>query len=272
MVRSEGHCGAAFALIELLFTLGVVAVLLALLAPALAGTREAFRRAKCASQIASHMQVLSAYAIDSNDAWPFAFEYARREPPPSRFGVVTDRRADPYTAIGGLWHLPVLDAYNENPFHESLICPSDRELLRSRDDAAAKFGVDPSTIRGTLEYRISMAMYLDVQALDPAHPSMDPRFFVGQRHSAVLFPSSKAALFDVNPMHDTTLADPGTWPADHPVVRNVAGADGAVEYRSTIHLLPAVAMPGSFTPGHEVLARESRKLDFTVHGVRGRDW
>ncbi|MBC7773650.1 MAG: type II secretion system protein [Pyrinomonadaceae bacterium] len=259
-----------FTLVELLFSLGIIGVLLGLLAPSISSARESARRTRCLAQLGGHMQVLSAYAGDYRDAWPFAFNHARQVPeewpahPEVRFW-------NSYNLIDGLWHLPVLDAYNENPFHESLICPSDKgETLASRQSAAEHFGVDVQKIRGTLKYRLSMAMYLDSRALNPASPRFESQFFVGQTQSAVSFPSNKAALYEGVALHDRSVPDP--YEAARPVMLTVAGADGAVKVRSTSTMAPGIVFPGFFVAGFADQQAEMNKLRFTPMGVFGRDW
>ncbi|MBC7773647.1 MAG: hypothetical protein H7210_14225 [Pyrinomonadaceae bacterium] len=259
----------AFTLVEALFSIGIFLLLIGLLTPAISSARGSARRTRCLTQLGGHMQVLASYAGDYRDAWPFAFDHARRTPPSTPHPGI--RFWHPYNLIDGLWHLPVLDAYSDNPFHESLICPSDNgEMLATRQLAAEELGVDIDTVRSTLKYRLSMAMYLDSRALDPASPRFVPEFFVGQTQSAVTFPSSKAALYEDLALHDRSVPDLSQ--AAPPFLLTVAGADGAAKARNTSTMVPGIAFPGFFVPGFADQQAEANKLRFTPSGVFGRDW
>ena len=262
--------GRAFSLIELLVAMGVVSILSGILLPALTGVRESARRVVCARQLAGHMQVMAVYAGDFDDFWPYAWREDRTAPDLPNIGKPPVGYSDWYGAVAGLWHLPVLDAYDENPFHESLFCPSDRDWKRRRDAVSARLGVPPRRLRATLLYTMSMAMFLDPRALDPERPAYKPRYYIGQRQSDVVYPTMKAALFEGLPFHDPRYLGDGI--VLFPNAVNVAASDGSVVYRSTVDMIPGIVFDELVLPGREELAREADKLDFTPHGVRGRDW
>lgn len=269
-VRRACSCApGAFTVVELICALGIVLVLIGLAVPSVSVARESARRTRCLAQLGGHMQVLAVYASDFRDAWPYAFEEARRAPalpphPEVRFW-------HPYNVVEGVWHLPVLDAYAANPFHESLLCPSDAAaMLEARDRFAAESGADVHALRGTLKYRMSMAMYLDARALRPESPAFVPEFFVGQTVSAVSFPAAKAALYECVPLHDRAATDP--YQAVAPFSLTVAGVDGAARARNTGAMTPGIVFPGFVVEGFAQQQAEANKLRFTPQGVFGRDW
>ena len=61
---------AAFTLVELLVVVGIIAVLVAILMPALARTREQARRAACASNLRQQGAAMHAYANDFDGDYP----------------------------------------------------------------------------------------------------------------------------------------------------------------------------------------------------------
>jgi len=63
--RSRRHTG--FTLIELLVVISIVTVLLAILLPALASSREAARSAQCLANLRGNAQIFTMYAVDYND-------------------------------------------------------------------------------------------------------------------------------------------------------------------------------------------------------------
>src|SRR5689334_4870266 len=62
----------AFTLVELLVVVGIIAVLLAILLPALAGAREAANRAKCLSNLRSMTQAAYMHAAEHKGYMPVA--------------------------------------------------------------------------------------------------------------------------------------------------------------------------------------------------------
>src|SRR5947207_12758274 len=62
----------AFTLVELLVVIGIIALLLAILLPALSRVREASNRAKCLANIAELRRAVLLYAHDNKDHLPDA--------------------------------------------------------------------------------------------------------------------------------------------------------------------------------------------------------
>jgi|GEM_PF-3337796 len=264
----------AFSIVELLVVIGVMMILIALALPLLSGSREAARRNVCLRQLTGHGQIVQMYAGDNAGYWPYALERARRSPPVPD-GVSDDPVLSQtwYTVIGGLWHMAVLDAYDENPIHESLICPSDEATLKELEAMAQQAGVPVTNIGGTTSsYYLSTAMYLDPVALDPAAPAWEERYFRGTRMDEVLFPSAKASLHETAPWHDAgydQFADVLPIPATY----NVLAVDGSGEARrSDTFTDPVLPVPDPRGDWALKLQRETSKLDLTAHGVRGKDW
>ena len=263
-----------FSIVELLVVIGVMMILIALALPLLSSSREAARRNVCLRQLAGHGQIVQMYAGDNAGYWPYALERARRSPP-----VPDGVSGDPvlsrmwYGVVGGLWHMAVLDAYDNNPFHESLICPSDEASLAEWEATAQNAGIPLSRIGGTTSsYYMSTAMFLDPVAFDPDAPAWEERYFRGTRIDEVLFPSAKASLHETEPLHDTKydqFANVLPMPASY----NVLAGDGSADARrSDTFTDPVLPVPDPRGEWAVELQRETSKLDLTPLGVRGKDW
>jgi len=212
------------------------------------------------------------YATDNDGYWPYQFIDDRAVP---RIKGVEDEQtvygSDWYDVLGNLWHLPCLDAYNFQ-WDKSLACPADRESRDRVEQLARSLGTDDiAQVAGTILYEISMAMYYDPAALDPGHPSRDPKYFVGTRMSDVLFPAGKAAMFESAPFHEPWFVSLNSMKVP-PFHLNVAAVDCSVVYRDTADCVPAVLLPGTYREGWEEQYREINKLKYTPSGVRGQDW
>ena len=71
------RCGRGFTLVELLVVIGIIAVLLSVLLPALNSVRESSRRTKCAANLRSIGQGVQIYLIDNKQTFPAAYLYKR---------------------------------------------------------------------------------------------------------------------------------------------------------------------------------------------------
>jgi prepilin-type N-terminal cleavage/methylation domain-containing protein/prepilin-type processing-associated H-X9-DG protein len=70
MTRRWASRGRAFTLIELLVVIGIIAVVLAMLLPALAGVRRSAQAVQCSSNLRQIVQSLTMYAGEFNGAFP----------------------------------------------------------------------------------------------------------------------------------------------------------------------------------------------------------
>lgn len=76
--RCYKRAARAFTLIELLVVIGIIALLLSLLLPALAHAREAGRAAKCRSNLKQIHQAMILYAQANNDQIPIGFRQTKQ--------------------------------------------------------------------------------------------------------------------------------------------------------------------------------------------------
>lgn len=248
-------------------------ILLSVLIPALGHARTAADRLACLAQLRQHMQSVTLYAADHDDAWPYPLMQDRGR---SFFPNLAGRPLphDPYELAEALeqegpnrlyyaffcsWHTPLAGHYDMNPAHPSLYCPVPRRTLYNEHG------------RGFTQWRcstysLSASMLLHRTALDPDDPAIDDQnLWTGRRHSEVRFPSAKAALFETLPHHDPRFRHSSLIP--DPRLQNIAAADGSAAHRSLADAADGLEAPDFPAPDGEGL-----KLHFTPHGVEGLDW
>lgn len=116
----------AFTLIELLVTIAVIATLLSLLLPAVAGSREAARAVACSSSLRQLAAAVGTYANDFKGlAPPGAANFIANL---SRWHGARARVSDPFAPAGGSLTTYIGDE-NRNGPDGSRVCPSFRSTL-----------------------------------------------------------------------------------------------------------------------------------------------
>src|SRR5438552_2891435 len=72
---ARGRTRGAFTLVELLVVIGIIALLISILLPALTRAREAANTVKCASNLRSVGQGMAQYVADNKQTFPAAYIY-----------------------------------------------------------------------------------------------------------------------------------------------------------------------------------------------------
>lgn len=77
--RSASRSRCAFTLVELLVVIGIIAVLMGLLMPALSRARESSKRTACLSNLRQVYTLLQLYAQDNRDVVPIGYRVGRKQ-------------------------------------------------------------------------------------------------------------------------------------------------------------------------------------------------
>jgi len=261
----------AFTLVELLVVLGVIAVLVSVLLPALAGARAASRRTVALSNM---RQVVTAFALyaEQYKAFPHAAPghstTPGSEPPfPDPPGLISYQwfPDNMRIATGSVWDLewtwPALLAH-VTPWSEAYntwVSPG-RSLSLATLQQQIESGVVEPMNQTSLRYSQS---FLAHSSLWSTPASATPEALVGaQRPADVSQPSAKAILYD---------ADLG-WLARDPLKVNghnqAATPVGFVDGHSALHD-PTAASAAVANPLNN---GDTRALHNTATGVRGKDY
>ncbi len=115
-----------FSLIELLVTIGIIAILAALLLPVLGRAKEAARRSRCASNLHQVNLAIRLYADDWNDSLPVLRE---PNPYPNGVGAYYKQLVKGYLGLSG----------PASPKEQVFICPSDPTFYKQRAHAFTSY-------------------------------------------------------------------------------------------------------------------------------------
>ena len=185
----------AFSLIELLVTIGVIAILIGLVIPALAGARGVARQAVCLSNLHGIAKVLESYQQTYDDSYPFVHinQQLATEPPDEDGGS------------GIIWNDPwKLEIYwpavmHENApwrtFFDAWICPgSPRMPTRPWRFELPYGGMGMSSYHYTRTFQAAPSLWMP-------GAKKDPSLLRAVRHAEVQFPASKVVMFDAELAH-----------------------------------------------------------------------
>ena len=114
-----------FTLVELLVVIGIIAVLVSILLPALSRTREQARSLQCVTNIRAILQATLAYARDNDAVLPIPALYTEAQPVSASFAWLVPTKGVTDFQHGTLWpYLP------QGVRRQVLNCPADLEDAR----------------------------------------------------------------------------------------------------------------------------------------------
>jgi len=225
----RAHGGArGFTLIELLVVIAIIAILAALLLPALSKAKEQGRSVACKSNMRQITLAMIMYADDSNDYYPWPGEVDRDWQPDWVFGG----QPSLYPNNPDLWKDPGFGFHAESGSIFSYTTGLPR-ILPHRDSYAGMFRVYRCPSTGTLGEALRVNFSMN-EELDPT-TDLTQAFPEGVKVANVIGPMQKILLVNEDPatMRNASFKPEGTALNGHFVIHdgrvNIGFIDGHLE-------------------------------------------
>lgn len=242
----------AFSLVELLVVLGVIAVLIGLILPALGRVRERAREAQSMANLVGVARVLGLYGGGSDDAYPFG-EVGRSYDVSVARGGIGRSFASPFD-FGYAWPVLVREVAPWDEASNGWFSPPTVDFSQTGD------------LTALFSYPLSHTVFAR-PALWRVGAAADPTLLRGARHSDVAFPASKAVSWDDHQRYLVDRIESGVYPGRLGNPRPVLFADGHGEVLSVDVCTRPVLNVMNPDPG-----TRDAPLHNTPLGVLGRDW
>ena len=249
MSAVAGRDQAAFTLIEMLVSIAVLSLLIALTVPALVGSRGQARQLACLSNLKGIASVIELYTQANRDRYPYAEASAwLRTSPPEDADGSSIRDTSHFGKLQDHWPALVAGVAPWRAFFPAWVCAGARrpagEPWKSGDyrgDGAPSYAYSGS-------FRARPEVWAPGAAADPA-------FLAPVAVGDVAFPARKVIFFDGEMAHLPPNADKDNRP--------MLFADG----HAALHRLSQAAKPvvNPFT-------KQAEPLHDTALGVRGYDY
>jgi len=248
---------SAFTLIELLVSIAILAILIALLIPALSLARQGAIASTCYQHQRSCYQAVLLYLNDSDGMYPM---FAKRD---LRNGLDLDGFPSPYFYQTMHWPKVVRPYMNDQQLEETQICPGSDEYKEAfRGDLEAYLKQYSPTYTLPSDYWLSWTLFSDPKYWQPGTDRKNPALLRGVRQAEVLFPSDKGAMVEARVYHLSRVDEPNLVPSlEHNPPDNGPYPTIFVDGHLQIYRL------SEMQPGY----KKSPPILGTLNGVRGRD-
>ncbi len=275
---APSHVRRGFTLLEILLCIGIIALLIGLLLPAIAGVRAQAIQLECSVEMRQLAARVSMYADDSQGSVPLAYTRDREH----RGWRAPNGQSLPtgyFATAASFWAYPMLDEYDNNWLNESLLSSNDQVSEQVAEIHAQRSGIQVQDLGIPLTRSISRSFYFSSRSLrQDAVPYSSSREQVGKLTN-VSSPSVKALLVEFEPFHDEfSVGSNFVVQAPLPYRRMVVATDLSTQLRSIADAQPAVLLSldtPAHTPDPEAylqLQRLISSFDFTRDAIKGRDW
>lgn len=254
-----------FTLIELLVSIGIVALLIAILSVSLAATKNASMKSRCLANIRDSSLAIQLYASDFAGLFPFQTD-------PEFPGEFTNGGMRLPAAVQGLHWTSAVRRYLE-PYDSTQQCPSSsisREYF-SGDGLLELRSMYPPEYALTSNYHMTLAAFTEPRYWSPRPYPKGRAIYRPVRVSETSFPSSKGLLIESLAFHSKAYSDsgsatglrPNAGPSAMPALRfSVALVDGSARFVANSDFLPGAR------PDPSILAQP---VLHTARGIMGRD-
>lgn len=251
---SQSHLRKGFTILELLVTIGCIALLMALAIPSLRAAKLSMARSSCLNKVGSLSRSVAMYCDQSRGYFPADF-------PDSAAFLSTNERREQF-------RVQVYSQMTNGPLLRHGFLGADSASKRCPRNQIPLW---PGETPGWVDYTISASAYLDARYLDAELRESEVANTLGahiQRIDSAMFPSAKAMLYERWVWHAwlTPLlrTDPlnGLQPSLTSGAISIAFVDGHAEQLRSADLLPGVSRAPNW--GGDL-------LDLTNGGFHGRD-
>jgi prepilin-type N-terminal cleavage/methylation domain-containing protein len=236
------YCHRGFTLVELLVVIAIIALLAALLLPALARAKEHARRAKCISNVKQVSLAIKHFAIDHDGFYPWHVD-------PSEGGT--------YGPLAGESWRHFLATSNELDTPKILVCPSDSATRSTVQDwSSGPDGLFNPANRGN-----AVGYFVALDGFEALPPTM----IVGDRNILGGTPSNCSSAADPPAGVPATLLGTNNpsirWSSStHGRLGIVALSDGSAHITRDLQLREAVNEAQTILLSREIVSRAGRRV------------
>lgn len=265
-----------FSIVELLAVVGILALLIAIVLPALKRAHSKAKDTVCSVELRSNGELVTQYSTDHRGYLPFIYTLRSDDGRWITPNGVEVPEGFLETA-GDFWVYPMLEEFGNDYFSDALLCPYDWVSRAQSEEIASERGVSVEQVRLPLKRSISRTFYKSPMSLVADGIVEDEQ---RMKLTDVRFPSSKAMLIEDPPFHDAfRVSEIWNIHAKLPYRNMIVAADLSVELRSLADALPGVLPTLDVPPTYignpdDYLAfqRMTSAYHRTRDGVLGRDW